>query len=213
MTLPGLRRYAVELVATFFLTLAVLGAAAQEVVLGAVAIAAAVAAVLAVGAHANPVLTLGSVVARRLAAAELLPCWAAQLVGALLGAALARWLTAAPAVSPLQDVGVLALLVAETLFAFALAFVALEAGLDEEHSAAPVRWNGTGRAAAGAGLVVLAAAAVLDPVAGAAFNPAVAFGEAVGGLAGWGTVWPYLLGCPVGAALAGLVSQLSSRPG
>ncbi|HEX2174584.1 MAG TPA: aquaporin, partial [Nocardioidaceae bacterium] len=118
----GLRRYLVELVATLLLTVTVLGAASQDVLLGALAIGAVVAVLLGTGAHANPVLSLAAVLGRRLPASDLLPCWAAQFVGALLGAALGRWLVDAPAVSPLQDLGVLALLVAQLLFAFLLCY-------------------------------------------------------------------------------------------
>lgn len=208
--MPGLRRYVAELVATLFLTLTVLGAAAQDVLLGGLAIGAVVVVALRLGAHANPVLTLAAVLGRRLPATELLPCWAAQSAGALLGAALGRWLVPAPAVSPLQDVGVPALLAVQVLFAFALCFVVL----DSEHREGVGHWLTGSWAGAAAGLTVLAAAAVVDPVAAAAFNPAAAFGQVVAGIAGWGTIWVYFLGCPLGAALAGLAAgQASSRPG
>lgn len=211
--MPGLRRYLLELLATFFLTLTVLGAAAQDVLLGALAIGAMVGVLVRVGGHANPVLTLASVVARRLPAGELLPFWAAQLVGALLGAALARWLVTAPAASPLQGVSVVGLLVAEALFAFALCFVVL----DGERGDNLTRWSANGWSAGAAGLTVVGASALLDPVAGSAFNPAAAFGQVVAGLTGWSTIWVYLVACPVGAAVAGLASlaadQTRSRSG
>src|SRR5262249_32246014 len=150
------------------------------------------------GAHANPALTLAAVVGRRLPGAELLPCWAAQFVGALVAAALGRVLVEAPAVSPLQDVGVVTLLVTELLFAFALCFVVLDGDRGE-----PLRrWLPNGGAALAGGLVVLASAALLDPVGAAAFNPAAAFGQVVAGITGWGTIWVYLLACPVGGVLA-----------
>ena len=197
--MPGLRRYALELVATFFLTFTVLGAASQDVVVGVLAIGAAVTVLVLCGAHANPVLTLGAVVARSLAPAELLPYWAAQLVGALVGAALARLLVTAPAVTPLQGVGVASLLVVEAVFAFALCFVVLD---DRP-------WSG-----AAAGLTVLAASAALDPVAGSAFNPAPAFGLVVAGVTEWSTIWVYLVGCAAGGAIAGLLTrQARSSPG
>jgi aquaporin Z len=206
----ALRAYVVELVATFFVTLALLGAASQDVLLGALAVAATVGLVLRSGAHANPALTLAAVVSRRLPGADLLPCWAAQLVGALVAAALGRWLVEAPAVSPLQDVGVVTLLVTELLFTFALCYVVLD-GDRAEHLP---RWLPNGGAALAGGLVVLASAALLDPVGAAAFNPAAAFGQVVAGITGWDTIWVYLLACPVGGVLAGLTArQASSRPG
>ncbi len=213
--MPGLTRYLVELVATLFLTLTVLGAAAQEVLLGSVAVAAAVGVLLCCGAHANPVLTLAAVVARRLPAGDLLPYWAAQFVGALVGAALGRWMVDAPAVSPLQDVDLLVLLTAEVLFAFAFCFVVMgRARGDNAAAVAGHQWTGDGWSALAGALTVVAASAVLDPVAAAAFNPAVAFGQVVAGIGEWNAIWAYLLGCPVGAALAGLAAgQSSSRPG
>lgn len=208
--MAALRTYVVELVATFFVTLALLGAASQDVLLGAVAVAATVGLVLRSGAHANPALTLAAVVGRRVPGAELLPCWAAQFVGALLAAALGRLLVEAPPLSPLLDVGLVTLLVTELLFAFALCFVVLD-GDRAEHL--PRLLPNGGTALAG-GLVVLASAALLDPVGAAAFNPAAAFGQVVAGITGWGTIWVYLLACPVGGVLAGLTaSQVSSRPG
>ncbi len=208
--MAALRTYVVELVATFFVTLALLGAASQDVLLGAVAVAATVGLVLRSGAHANPALTLAAVVGRRVPGAELLPCWAAQFVGALLAAALGRLLVEAPPLSPLLDVGLVSLLVTELLFAFALCFVVLD-GDRAEHLP---RLLPNGGAALAGGVVVLASAALLDPVGAAAFNPAAAFGQVVAGITGWGTIWVYLLACPVGGVLAGLTaSQVSSRPG
>jgi aquaporin Z len=206
----GLRRYLVELVTTLLLTFTLLGAATQDVLVGALAIAAMVAILVRAGGHANPVLTLAAVVSRRLPAAELLPYWAAQLVGALLGAALGRWLVDAPAISPLQDVGLLTLLVVEVLFAFVLCFVVL----DGERGDSPAHWVPDGGSAVAAGLTVLAAAALLDPVGASAFNPAAAFGQVVAGVSDWGTIWVYVVACPAGGALAALaVGQASSRPG
>lgn len=203
--MPGLRGYVAELVGTFFLTLTVVAAAAQDLVLGGLAIGAMVAVLARVGGHANPAVTLAAVVGGRISAQELLPCWAAQFVGALLGAALARWLVEAPAVGPLQDVGLVTLVAVELLFAFLLCFVVLEA------SPGP---GELGWASVGAGLTVVAAAALLDPVAASAFNPASAFGQVVAGVSGWETIWVYLLACPAGGALAGLAAgQASSRPG
>jgi aquaporin Z len=211
---PALRRYAVEAVGTLLVTLTVLGAATQERAVGAVAVAAVVGLALLAGGHANPVLTLAAVAGRRLPAGELLPYWAAQLLGALAGAALGRWLVDAPPVSPVQDVGVLVLLTVQVLFALVLCFVVLDGSSVD---------LGPGRGAAAAALTLLAAATVVDPVAAAAVNPAVAFGEVVAGVSGWTTIWVYVVGCPLGAALAGLAAgglgpaaprgQTSSRPG
>ncbi|HEX2177479.1 MAG TPA: hypothetical protein VHG70_16365, partial [Nocardioidaceae bacterium] len=76
------------------------------------------------------------------------------------------------------------------------------------------QWAGNGWSATAGGLTVVAAAAVLDPVAASGFNPAAAFGQVVAGISEWSTIWVYLVGCPAGAALAGLAArQLSSRPG
>ena len=203
--MPGLGRYVIELVATLFLSLTVLAAAAQDLTLGALAIAAMVAVLVRCGGHANPALTLAAVVARRVPATELLPCWAAQFVGALLGATLARLLITAPAVSPLQDVSLATLGVVELLFAFALAYVVLEAD-GSPVQARPPQGAGAGWSAPAAGLTVVAGAALLDPVAAAAFNPAAAFAQVVAGIADWGTIWVYLVGCPAGGALAGVAA-------
>lgn len=215
--MSAVRDYARELLTAFLLTLTLLGATTQDVLLGALAIAAVVGLVAGLGAHANPALTLAAVVARRLPAADLLPYWAAQLVGALVGAALARWLVDAPDLDPLQGLDTLVLLVVLTLFALVLGFVVLH-GDDSAVPAGPAGPStpaltfgaGTGLAA---GLAVLAAAALVDPLAAAAFNPAAAFGQVVAGVTGWSTIWVYVVGCPAGAAVGGLLARtLSGQP-
>ncbi|MGH3366117.1 MAG: hypothetical protein ACRDOY_02825, partial [Nocardioidaceae bacterium] len=62
--MPGVLRYLVELVATFFLTLTLIGAATQDLALGALAVAAMVAVLVHRGGDANPVVTLAAVLAR-----------------------------------------------------------------------------------------------------------------------------------------------------
>ena len=63
----------------------------------------------------------------------------------------------------------------------------------------------------GGALALVAAAAVLNPVAASAFNPAAAFGRVVAGVAEGSTIWVYLVGCPAGAALAGLAARQPGR--
>jgi aquaporin Z len=54
------------------------------------------------------------------------------------------------------------------------------------------------------GMTVLTGAFAVGSISGGAFNPAVAIGISVMGLASWGNIWIYLAGTFAGATVAAL---------
>ncbi len=114
--MPLSKRVGAEFIGTLWLVLggcgaAVLAAKFPQVGIGLVGVALAFGLTVLTmafaighisGCHLNPAVSLGLVVGGRFKAAELLPYWVAQVLGALAGAALAglayRWLGAAKTV-------------------------------------------------------------------------------------------------------------------
>jgi aquaporin Z len=201
LTAGALAKYAAELIGTFFLTLTVVTAAGQAVALAAVGIGAALMVMVYAtghisGGHLNPAVSLAAFVRGRLGVADLLPYWVAQVAGALLGALIGMWLVDVPQATALPGDLVGKVFVAELLFTFALAFVVLNVATSRHHP-------NNGFYGLAIGFTVLAGAVAVGPVSGAAFNPAVALGMALSGLAAWASVWVYLVACLLGGVLAG----------
>lgn len=170
------------------------------------------------GCHLNPAVTLGLVVARRLAAKDLLPYWGAQVLGGLVGAALIYLIASgkdgwAPggfasngygALSP-GHYGLVACLVAEV----ALTFVFLIVILGATDGRAPAGFAGLA-----IGLCLTLIHLIAIPVTNVSVNPArstgVAFFASTGAL---GQVWLFWVAPLLGAALAGAVyPALAGRP-
>lgn len=203
-----MRHYLVELIGTFALVLTAVVSLGRGEPLAAFAVGGVLVAALALDSgddagsrpHLNPAVTLGATIQKRLHAADLVPYWAAQLSGALLGAVLGMWVTEIPAGAPLTGQELLRAGAVELALTFLLVLVALLARSDHHPLAV--------------GLAMAAGLLVAVPVSGGALNPALAFGEAVSGLGTWSSVWVLLVATVTGGALAGLAAgQLSSRPG
>jgi aquaporin Z len=199
------RRYVTELIGTFGLVFTigctVLGG--QDGVIPPIAIGAALMVMVFAGghisgAHYNPAVSFAIFLRGRLAARELLPYWAAQLIGALLGSVAAHYITDKKGPSPEfhgRDIGVA--LLAEFLFTFLLAYVVLNVATSKNHP--DNHFYGLA-----IGFTVMAGAFAVGPYSGGAFNPAVALGIWVMGLVGGASLWIYLLANLAGAAAAAL---------
>ena len=92
-------------------------------------------------------------------------------------------------------------LVAEALFTFALAYVVLNVATAKANA------NNSFYGLA-IGFTVLAAAFSVGGISGGAFNPAVAVGISVLGLASWANIWVYLVADFAGAAAAAIVFKV-----
>lgn len=150
------------------------------------------------GAHLNPAVTLGFVIARHFPLNRLLGYWLAQGIGALAAAGLLRLLfgdvahlgTTLPAGSAGQS------FVLEGVLTFFLMFVIMAVATDT---------RAVGQAAALAiGATVGLEALFAGPISGASMNPARSLGPAlVSGT--WSAQWVYLTAPFLGAAVAALL--------
>jgi aquaporin Z len=201
-------RYVTELIGTFFLVLTIGLVVVQATPLGPIAIGAVLMVMVYMGGHVsgghyNPAVSLAAVLAGKLETRELVPYWAAQLVGAVAGALAARAIvgdTFAPAPSP--EASPAGFWLAEALFTFALCLVVL-------NSATHPKTKGNSFYGLAIGFTVGAGAIAVGPVSGAAFNPAVGVGPTlVHAALGAGTLAhvPLYVAAPIlGGALAALV--------
>src|SRR5690606_21840448 len=192
-----MRAYLLGLVGTFFLVLTIGLVSVQGAQLAPLAIGFALMVMVYAGGHVsgghyNPAVSLGAALRGALPTSQLLPYWVAQLLGAVLGALVARGAAGGPfTVAPGPDAGTFAALAVggggaggratvapgpgagpcaafavETLFTFALVTVVLASA-----TAAATKGNSFyGRAIGG---TVAAAAAAGGAISGGAFNPAV----------------------------------------
>jgi MIP family channel proteins len=162
------------------------------------------------GGHYNPAVTLGLTVARRFPAKEILPYWAAQIVGGLGASAVLRALftkTVLSDVRTLPGVGISSgrALGLEIVFTFLFLLVITTLATDKR---AP--WNGV-FAPFGIGLFIFTAATVCGPMSGGSFNPARSITPAI--LDGnFASQWIYIVGPLAGAAIGGFVHSLFREP-
>jgi MIP family channel proteins len=151
------------------------------------------------GAHLNPAVTLGFVLARHFPARRLAGYWIAQLTGAVAAAAALRLLlgdTAHLGVTlPIGTGGSWQSFGLEVLLTFFLMFVIMAVATDT---------RAVGQAAALAiGATVALEALFAGPISGASMNPARSLGPAlVSGT--WAAQWVYLTAPLLGAAAAAL---------
>jgi MIP family channel proteins len=160
------------------------------------------------GGHFNPAVSLGLAVGQKFPWVEVLPYWAAQLVGGLIAAGVIRIvfptaigktlvsdaIVNAPGAGVSSGVAVILEAIATFLFLLVILTVLTDAR-------AP--WNGV-LAPVAIGMFIFTAATVVGPISGGSFNPARSLAPAI--IAGeWGNVWIYIVGPLVGAAIAGAV--------
>jgi MIP family channel proteins len=212
-----LRRGVAEFIGTF--TLIFIGGGAG-IVSGQDIVAVALANGLAIGVmvsnlghisggHFNPAITLGFVATRRITGLLAVTYWIAQLAGAVVAAAILRWLFGRDpflaSVPHAAQIGDGKALVIEIILTFFLVWAVWATAVDP---------GGAFKSIAGLAIGLTISIDVLmgGPLTGAAMNPARAFGpELVGNF--WGEGWIYWLGPIVGALLAALAYEyLYLRP-
>jgi len=146
------------------------------------------------GAHYNPAVTLAVWLRGRCPARDVAPYMGAQIIGGLLASFVVLFVKGRSAVPPARPDPIPALLV-EFLYTFALCYVVLNVATSR---------NTVGNSFYGLaiGFTVTAGAYSAGAISGGAFNPAVAVGITVMGLANLGSMWIFLLGNFLGGALA-----------
>lgn len=158
------------------------------------------------GAHVNPAVTFGLALAGKFPWAYVAPYWAAQLVGATVGA-VAVWAAYGQgayidahlgAPSPVNGASEMQVLLVEALIAFILVFTVISTTTDKR--VAP------GNAAVAIGFALAAGVLLGGPVSGGAGNPARALGPMI--VAGTYPVWFFYCAGPL---LGGGVAALAFR--
>jgi aquaporin Z len=195
-----MNKYVTELIGTFFLVLTIgctlLGGSTG--VIPPLAISAGLMGMIYAGghisgAHYNPAVTTAFYLRGRCRAEDVLPYWLAQIAGAALASAAAQYVVGVVGTPGTIEIG--PAFVAEFLFTFALAYVVLNTATAKGTAGNPFY-------GVAIGLTVMAGAFSVGHISGAAFNPAVALGVALMGLASWSTLWVYLVATTAGASLA-----------
>lgn len=152
------------------------------------------------GGHYNPAVTLGVWIRGRCDTKDVAPYLIAQLIGSALASVAVKYLVGAvkgPAVVVPVGPG----LVAEFLFTFALVFVVLNVATSKDTT-------GNSFYGLAIGFTVLTGAFAVGNISGGAFNPAVAVGISMMGLASWGSIWIYLVAEFLGGALAAVTFKI-----
>lgn len=199
------RKYAVELIGTFIFLFTIAASVLSVSTLAPLAIGAALMVMIYAGGHIsgghyNPAVTLAALVRGRIAVADAIGYWIAQLAGGLLAMALARWVIHPAQLHTLTLSGHLlpAAFIAELLFTFALCYVVLNVATSKDHP------NNSFYGLA-IGFTVLTGAIAVGTLSGGVFNPAVAISGAAIGLFAWPTLWAYLVAQIIASAAAGLI--------
>lgn len=200
-------KYVTEAIGTFMLVFTVGAAVYSGSPLAPLAIGTALMVMIYAGGHIsgghyNPAVTLAVLLRRRIELRDAVGYWVAQL-GAGLVAALTVWAVIDPAQAAktaaltLSGHAIIAAFLVELIFTFALCYVVLNVATSRSHP-------NNGFYGLAIGFTVVAGAAAVGSISGAAFNPAVVLGAAAMGLFAWPTLWVYLIAQIAGATIAGL---------
>jgi aquaporin Z len=205
-----MNKYIAEFIGTFFLVLTigctVIAPGANE--MAPLAIGSALMVMIFAGghisgAHFNPAVTLAVWLRGKCATSDVPGYIIAQVAAAAVAAYVALFLKNFPDLTPGKHVVAPALL-AEFLFTFALAYVVLNVATAKGTAGNPTYGLAIG-------FTVLAGAYSVGAISGGAFNPAVAVGITLMGLADFKEIWIYLVGDFAGAALAAAVFKFLNR--
>jgi aquaporin Z len=200
----AVRKYAVELIGTFFLMFAVSvsvlsGGTLTPLAAGGTLMVMVYAGGHISGAHYNPAVTMAVLVRGRIGGRDAIGYWIAQIVGAVIAGALARAIVNPARVTTLTLAGhqMTAAALVELFITFALAYVVLNVATSKDHP-------NNGFYGLAIGFTVAAGAFAAGGISGGVFNPAVALGGATAGIFAGSTIWIYLLAELAAGALAGV---------
>ena len=200
-----MRKYVTEFIGTFGLVFTVGCAVMSGTSLAPLAIGAALMVMVYAGGHIsgghyNPAVTLGVLLRGRMPTGDVLPYWLSQLFAAFIAGWLARFVINPSAVQAAylgSAHKIVAALLAEFIFTFALVYVMLNVVTSKDQP------NNSFFGLA-IGFTVAAGAFAVGGVSGGAFNPAVAFGAMLMGLINWTNFWIYLIADLLGGAVAAI---------
>lgn len=160
------------------------------------------------GGQFNPAVSAGLSIAGKQTWRDTLVFVVAQIVGGILGAFVAVYLAGTERLAavgygqpaPGQGFGTGPALVAEVITTFFLVLVVLKVAVRQGHAMAGLF----------VGLTIAIDILAVGPISGGAMNPARVIGPAVAS-GNYGTLWIYLVGPLVGAALAAAAAQFMWR--
>jgi len=199
------KKYLVEFIGTFFLVATVgfcvlepgSAGALAPLAIGSALMVAVYASGHISGGHVNPAVTLAVFLRGRCPGRDVVPYMVAQVLGAMVASAIVLFMKGNPPVQAMTlDTG--RALLAEVLFTFALCYVVLNVATAKGTA-------GNSFYGLAIGFVVLVGAYSVGSVSGGAFNPAVAIGITIMGIAQPGNLWLYLVGNFAGGVLAALL--------
>lgn len=197
-----MRNYATEFIGTFFLVFTVATSVLANAALAPLAIGASLMVMIYAGghisgAHFNPAVSMAAWVRGALPAKELLPYWAAQLIGGAAGAGLGAFAVGkSGSAAALSGAAIGQALLVEFLFTFALAWVVLNVATSKAT-------EGNSFYGLAIGFTVVVGAIAVGGISGGAFNPAVALGGSIIGLFAWSNIWIFVVANLAGGAVAG----------
>ena len=211
-----MRNLVTEFIGTFFLVFTVCLTVTGEVPMAPLAIGCSLMVMVYMGGHIsgghyNPAVSLAVLLRGKMSGKDFIPYVVAQVLGAIVAAYLSSVIFGRTIpIAPSANASVVAALLVEILFTFALALVVLNVATHPD-----VKGNSFYGLAIGFTIVVAAFAG--GGISGGAFNPAVGTGITVvhallggGSFASW---WLYLVGPFVGGALAAVVYKIQEVPG
>ena len=210
-----MRNYLTEFIGTFFLVLTVGLTVVGEVPMAPLAIGCSLMVMVYMGghvsgAHYNPAVSLAVLLNGKMSSVgEWVGYVVSQVSGAVVAALVVYGVLGKSFVpAPAEGTSLMAALLIEILYTFALALVVL-------NSAASAKTHGNSFYGLAIGFTIVVGAFAGGPISGGAFNPAVGLGPALVhaalGAGPVGHVWLYLVGPLVGGALAAVVFGLQER--
>lgn len=210
--LDGMNKYIAEFIGTFFLVLTVgcTGVGAGAGVIAPLAIGASLMVMVFAGGHIsgghyNPAVTLGVLIRGRVKPADVVPYWVAQFLAAAVAALLTSKVLRAgvdvTAIAPKTGPALLS----EFLFTFALVYVVLNTATAEGTS-------GNSFYGLAIGMTVMTGAFAVGDISGGAFNPGVALGITILGIAHWANIWMYWVAEFAAAVVAAVIFRLINPP-
>ena len=204
-------RYVTELVGTFFLVLTIgltvmNGTPMAPIAIGSVLMVMVYMGGHISGAHYNPAVSVAILIRGKMKARDLVPYVTAQISGAILASLAVVVIvgdTFAPAPAP--EAGLVAVLLSEGLFTFALSLVVLNVATDDATA-------GNSYYGLAIGFTVLVGVFAVGATSGGVFNPAVGTGpilvDALAGDGAFDQLWIYWAGPLLGSIAAAGVYDL-----
>ena len=208
-----MKNYLTEFIGTFFLVLTIGLTVVGGSPLAPLAIGSALMVMVYMGghvsgAHYNPAVTVALALAGKMDNKDVLGYWASQIVGAIAAAIVTNIVMGETlVVAPNPSSSMIAVLLVEILFTFALALVILNV-------AANKATEGNSYYGLAIGFTIAAAAFAGGGISGGAFNPAVGIGpilvDGIAGDGGFSNIWIYIVAPIIGGAIAPFVFKMQN---